>query len=106
SGIEICEVQLFHLANSIKNTEINHDIDAYLPSINEVFKDLSKDDLIKKVFSVEFSRFYNYYKNTKDLNVTSSESESRGGNSVRYFINIGAKDGFDWMSMKDFLRDL
>lgn len=105
-GMEICEVQLFHLANNIKNTEINHDIDAYLPSINEVLKDLSKEDLIKKVFSVEFSRFYNYYKNAKDLNAVSSGGESRSGASVRYFINIGAKDGFDWMSMKDFLRDL
>ncbi|MCB0372956.1 MAG: DbpA RNA binding domain-containing protein, partial [Muricauda sp.] len=25
--------------------------------------------------------------------------------SVRYFINIGERDGYDWMSLKDFLRD-
>src|SRR5690606_23588945 len=53
SGIEICEVQLFHLANSIKNTEINHDIDSYLPTIHEVLENISKEDLIKKVFTVE-----------------------------------------------------
>lgn len=109
-GMEICEVQLFHLANSIKNTEINHEIDMYLPNINEVLTDFSKEELIKKVFSVEFTRFYNYYKNAKDLNAASSEGRdfSEGGStdSVRYFINIGAKDDFDWMSLKDFLRDI
>lgn len=30
-GMEICRVQLFHLANDIKNTKINHDIEPYLP---------------------------------------------------------------------------
>lgn len=104
SGIEICEVQLFHLANSIKNTEINHDIDSYLPTIHEVLENISKEDLIKKVFTVEFSRFYNRYQNAKDLN--SPAHIQAGGDSVRYFINIGAKDGFDWMKLKDFLRDL
>jgi ATP-dependent RNA helicase DeaD len=107
SGIEICEVQLFHLANSIKNTAINHDIDTYLPSINEVLQELSKEELIKKVFSVEFTRFYNHYKNSKDLNADAKgNKESFGGDSVRFFLNIGSKDGFDWMTLKDFLRDL
>ena len=109
-GMEICEVQLFHLANSIKNTEINHDIDTYLPNINEVLADLSKEELIKKVFSVEFTRFYNYYKKTKDLNSVSGGNidyaESDGKDTTRYFINIGTKDDFDWMTLKDFLRDL
>ena len=104
NGMEICEVQLFHLANSIKDTEINHDIDAYLPSINEVLESFSKEDLIKKVFSVEFSRFYDRYKNAKDLN--SPAHIQAGGDSVRYFINIGSKDGFNWMQLKDFLRDV
>ena len=25
--------------------------------------------------------------------------------SVRYFLNLGSRDNFDWMSLKDFLRD-
>ncbi len=108
NGMEICEVQLFHLVNKIKNTEINHDIDAYLPSIEEVLMDFSKEDLIKKVFSVEFSRFYSRYKSAKDLNASEGRtSEDREvADTTRYFLNIGAKDGFDWMSLKDFLRDL
>ena len=106
SGMEICEVQLFHLANSIKGTEINHEIDPYLPNINEVLESFTKEELIKKVFSVEFTRFYNYYKKSKDLNVAEGRDYSQDGDSTRYFVNIGAKDDFDWMSLKDFLRDL
>lgn len=108
SGMEICEVQLFHLANSIKNTAINNEIAPYLPNINEVLADFSKEELIKKVFSVEFSRFFNYYKNAKDLNVSGDKGAAReeDSNSTRYFINIGARDDFNWMSLKDFLRDL
>ncbi len=108
SGMEICEVQMFHLANSIKDTKINHEIDAYLPNINEVLADFTKEELIKKVFSVEFTRFLNYYKNSKDLNITGERnfSEEENKDSTRYFLNIGNKDDFDWMSLKDFLRDL
>ncbi len=108
SGEEICQVQLFHLANDISKAEINHEIDSYLPSINEVLEDFSKEELIKKFFSVEFSRFHNYYKKSKDLN-TSNDRESNYGDdsgSTRYFINVGEKDGFDWMTLKDFLKDL
>src|SRR5690554_1218764 len=108
SGMEICEVQMFHLANTIKNTEINPEINAYLPNINEVLADFSKEDLIKKVFSVEFTRFLNYYKNSKDLNISGGDRNfsEDGGDSTRYFLNVGGKDDFDWMSLKDFLRDL
>ena len=112
-GSEICEVQLMSLANKIHNTEINHEIDKHLASINELFADTDKDELIKKFFSVEFTRFYNYYQKSKDLNVAESSSDRQGGrdfsrggkDSTRYFINVGGKDGFDWMKLKDFLKE-
>ncbi|GAA0733837.1 DEAD/DEAH box helicase [Aquimarina litoralis] len=107
SGEEICQVQLFHLANDIAKSEINHEIDSYLPSINEVLEDFSKEELVKKFFSVEFSRFHNYYKKAKDLNVSrdSGDSSRDRDGSTRYFINVGEKDGFDWMTLKDFLKE-
>ena len=109
SGMEICEVQLKALANKIHDTEINNEIEPYLNEINKLFEDVSKDELIKKFFSVEFTRFFNYYKKTKDLNSPSESSRSddyaKDDNSVRFFINIGSKDGYDWMKLKDFLRD-
>lgn len=111
TGIEICEVQLLHLANKIKQTHINHEIDRYLPTLQDLFVDDSKDELIKKFFSVEFTRFFDYYKKSKDINTQVDtlkdygDSESRSGGSVRYFINLGDRDGFDWMQLKDFLRE-
>ena len=107
SGMEICEVQLMSLAKKVHNTKVNTNIQNYLGDINSLFEDTSKDELIKKFFSVEFSRFYNYYQKTNDLNISESNDQHRGDtDSVRYFINVGKKDGFDWMSLKDFLRDI
>jgi len=42
--------------------------------------------------------------------VSASQSDERGGkdynsNATRYFINVGRKDGFDWMKLKDFLKE-
>ncbi len=114
TGMEICEIQLYHLASKIKNTEINKDVENYLPAIYDVLNGIDREELIKKMVSVEFTRFSNYYNKTKDLN-SSDMGERRKGRdqdasfssngSVRYFINVGERDGYDWMSLKDFLRD-
>ena len=121
SGMEICGIQLHHLANKIKETETNDDVDSYLPAINEILEGIDREELIKKLISAEFTRFSNYYNKSKDLNSSSDGGRDRDGGrersdgrrggktptsgSVRYFINIGEKDGYDWMSLKDFVRD-
>jgi ATP-dependent RNA helicase DeaD len=114
SGMEICEIQLLHLANKIKDTEVDHEIDNYLPAINEVLDGLTKEELIKKMVSVEFNRFINYYKKKRDLSGekgserserSSEPREIRAGDPVRYFVNIGSRDDFDWMQLKDFLKE-
>jgi len=118
SGIEICEIQLLHLANKIKDTEVDHEIDNYLPAINNVLEGLTKEELIKKMVSVEFNRFIAYYKKNRDISNQSSGSERRDRNdgeggqrefnnngAVRYFVNIGSRDNFDWMSLKDYLKE-
>jgi ATP-dependent RNA helicase DeaD len=116
TGIEICEIQLYHLASKIRNTKINDAVNNYLPAIHDVLDGIDREELIKKIISVEFTRFYAYYSRVKDLNSSDSTDRrddsraSRGGDtpsdgSVRYFINVGEKDGYDWMSLKDFLRD-
>jgi ATP-dependent RNA helicase DeaD len=107
--MDICEVQLKALAHKIHETEINHKIDNYLEEINALFENISKEDLIKKFFSVEFTRFYNYYEKAKNLNVPKGNDnfleKNASDNSARFFINIGKKDGYDWMKLKDFLKD-
>lgn len=113
SGMEIVEVQLMSLANKIHTTETNHEIDKHIESINTLFADTDKEELIKKFFSVEFNRFFNYYQKSKDLSVVESRGSERDGgrdfgkqtDESRYFINVGRKDGFDWMKLKDFLKE-
>ena len=122
TGMEICEIQLYHLANKIKDTKINADVENYLPAINDVLQGIDREELIKKIVSVEFTRFSNYYNKSKDLNSSDNGRDRdrdgdrdrsdgrRGGETptsgaVRYFINVGEKDGYDWMSLKDFIRD-
>jgi len=112
TGMEICEIQLYHLANKIKDTKINDDVDAYLPAINDVLEGIDREELIKKIVSVEFTRFFNYYNKSKDLNSSDNGRDRDNGRAeiptsgaVRYFVNVGERDGYDWMSLKDFIRD-
>ncbi|MGQ8870000.1 DEAD/DEAH box helicase [Myroides sp. TSA_177.3] len=110
SGIEICEIQLYHIANRIKNVAVSSEIDTFLPSIMELLEDLTTEELIKKVVSVEFNHLLEYYQKSGNslTNVGSSGRSSKEvptDGAVRFFLNLGAKDGFDWMSLKDYLRD-
>ena len=106
TGIEICEIQLYHLANNLKNVEVNPAIEDYLPAIYKELQHIDREELIKKIFAVEFTRFFNYYKNTEVLPEEDAKESRKGGDSgeVRYFINIGERDGYDWKTLKDFLK--
>lgn len=111
NGMEICEVQLLHLANKVKNTQVADEIDNYLPKIEELLGDISKEELIRKMFAVEFNRFIEYYKKNNTIDTPKASRKEAGefvpnaDGSVRYFLNLGARDNFDWMSLKDFLRE-
>ncbi|NND15915.1 MAG: DEAD/DEAH box helicase [Eudoraea sp.] len=114
TGLEICEIQLYHLANRVKETAIDNDVAGYLPAIYDVFEGITRDELINKMMSVEFRRFHDYYSKSKDLNSPDGRGESRQSKSrsksyssdtTRYFITLGERDGFDWKSLKDFIID-
>lgn len=104
-GEEVCERQLLHFMNRIKEVDIEENsIETYFEAINGELAELSREDIIKKFVSLEFNRFMEYYKNTPDLNMKSStqkraqrSSERSGGdsNEDRMFINVGKKDGID-----------
>lgn len=108
SGMDICENQLLNLANKVKETPIHPNLDPYLPALERLLKKESREDLIKKFFSVEFARFYDYYarKDSQNISDDSHEKSGTGEGAVRFFINLGERDGFSWMTLKDFLRDL
>lgn len=106
TGLQICEKQLLYLVNRIKNTSVNETaIQNFLPTIFENLKDLSKEELIKKLVWDEFNKFYTYYQNAPDINNKSNLDISSQKKSNRFFINLGEIDGFNWRSLKDFITN-
>lgn len=108
NGLEVCEKQLFHLVHKLHNVEVkDEEIESFLPAIYEELKDLSKEELIKRLISEEFNRFHEYYDNAPDLNIVKGSVDGAFGNSrtTRFFINMGHLDGFNIHSLKDFLAD-
>jgi len=76
NGKDICQKQLFNLIDNIKETEIaNSHIDSFLPQIYEMFEDMTKEEVLKKIVSTEFNRFLEYYRDAPDLNKTSDPRE-------------------------------
>ena len=76
-GNEIVEKRLYNLIDNIKHTDVDEkQIEPFLDNIFEKFEDLSREELIKKFVSVEFSRFLKYYKGARDINI---RADDRGG---------------------------
>ncbi|GAA4341333.1 DEAD/DEAH box helicase [Mucilaginibacter gynuensis] len=108
SGFDVCEKQLFALVHKVHNVQVNEQqIEQYIPRIMDEFKDLTKEDVIKRFASLEFNRFLDYYKNAPDLNATYEEGRTRDGlgeraprergssEYTRLFINLGSVDDFN-----------
>lgn len=95
TGREVCEKQLFHMIDRIEKIDVNETaIDSFLPMIYPKLEWLDREELIKKFVSIEFNRFLDYYKNSKDLNaVDNGDDRKRSIKYERMFINLGRKDG-------------
>jgi len=119
---EICKKQLYKVMDDIMKTDVDEDLIApYMPDINRQFEYVDKEDIIKKMVSITFGRFLDYYKNAPEIvkPTTSRKGSSddhkgksdgrRRGNGGergqrgprkaesgfrRLFINIGKADGF------------
>lgn len=112
SGQEICQQQLIKVIDDIEKVKVNEEeIETFLPGIYRKLDWLDKEDLIKRVVSLEFNRFLDYYKNAPEIeqpkaNEKKSETkESRKGDKekvgrkaekgyTRLFLNLGKTDGF------------
>lgn len=105
-GNDILKAQLYHYIDRLRSTKVDHgEITDFMPGIEEMLSDLSKEDLIKKFVSMEFNKLLAYYKGSEDINATkdsrrekSSKKDRRSRNSdlnyTRYFLNVGSKDRF------------
>ena len=105
SGKDICKAQIIHLAKEIESTSVDPEIESYMEQIKAHLTDLDREELIRKIFSVEFARFNAYYQKEGNELFSSKDARSSSKDEVRFFINIGEKDGLNWKSLKDFIRD-
>ena len=116
SGKEICEQQLIKVIDDIEKVKVNEEeIETFLPGIYRKWEWLSKEDLIKRVVSMEFNRFLEYYSNAPEIETpgvkeqreadkenkrknhgTDKEKTSRKAEKgfARLFLNMGKTDGF------------
>lgn len=104
SGKEVCENQLFHIVQNIREQEIHQkEIEPFLPKILESLKDLSKEELITRFASTEFNRFLSYYRNARDINYSTAKRKQEDGGGMKpgrsggrmeaLFLGAGDKDG-------------
>ena len=115
NGFDVCEKQLFALVHKVHNVEVNEaQIEQYIPRIMDEFKDLEKEDIIKRFASLEFNRFLEYYQNAPDLNASGLDERTgdRGDRSfrsstsvgfTRLFMNLGSVDDFTRGDMLGFI---
>ena len=114
AGKEICEQQLIKVIDDIEKVKVNEeDIEAFLPNIYRKFEWLSKEDLIKRVVSMEFNRFLEYYRNAPEIEQPKANEKDSSGKKkkdrgsdkektsrkaekgyARLFLNMGKTDGF------------
>lgn len=112
SGQEICQQQLIKVIDDIEKVKVNEEeIETFLPGIYRKLDWLDKEDLIKRVVSLEFNRFLDYYKNAPEIEQPKADEkkseakESRKGDKekvgrkaekgyTRLFLNLGKTDGF------------
>ena len=107
SAEEICKKQLYKVMDQIVKTDVNDDeIAPFLQDINRYFEFIDKDELIKKIVSLEFGKFLAYYADAPEIEAPVKEKEKKPQSDrekrmnkaqkgfKRLFINLGKKDGF------------
>ena len=107
SAEEICKKQLYKVMDQIVKTDVDdEEIAPFIQDINRYFEYIDKDDLIKKIVSMEFGKFLAYYADAPELEkvVVTKEKKPQSDKQKlqnkaakgykRLFINLGRRDGF------------
>ena len=108
-GKDICEIQLMSLIEKIVDSEVNSDIEKFIPSIMEKVSHLNREDLLKQIVSLEFSRFLSFYNNTKDLSPENNRNKNKKERAEkgysRFFINLGKKHNLKPQNLIGIIND-
>ncbi|MGP1437221.1 MAG: DEAD/DEAH box helicase [Phocaeicola sp.] len=112
TGKQICEQQLLKVIDDVEKVKVNEDeIKDFLPDVYRKWEWLSKEDLIKRMVSLEFNRFLEYYSNADEVESLTLETKKEKSvrkdrcaererrthtaekGYTRIFITLGKKDG-------------
>lgn len=129
TGDAICEKQLFAFADKIEKVKVNEDeIGRLLPDVYRRLDWLEKEDIIKRIVSMEFNRLIDYYRDAEEIETPSDrysredrgtrgnsrdrfESRGAGGSRSaekgysRLFINMGRTDGVNPATLMGLIND-
>lgn len=127
-GDDICEKQLFNFVDQIEKVKVNEEeISRLLPSIFKKLDWLQKEDIIKRIVSLEFNRIIEYYQQAEEIeqptdrggredrsertrnrkrdNKDSSRPRRAEEGYSRFFINLGTMDGLNPANLMGFIND-
>ena len=129
SAEEICKKQLYKVMDQIVKADVDEEqIGPFMQDISRYFEYIDKDDLIKKIVSLEFGKFLDYYKNAPEIQTLPQPLSAREGRNrskgdkrstpltdregqrggspgfTKLFINLGKKDGFYPGELMQFLN--
>lgn len=107
SGHAICEKQLFSFVDQIEKVKVNEEeIASMMPSVFRKLEWLEKEDIIKRLISLELNRMLDYYRDAdeiEDVDERKAAPEDRKERGThrhkaetgykRFFLNFGKADG-------------
>ena len=111
SAEEICKKQLYKVMDQIVKTDVDdEEIAPFMQDINRYFEYIDKEEIIKKIVSLEFGKFLAYYADAPEIEIVKEEKGRRKEEREqsdkqkrmnkaqpgyhRLFINLGKRDGF------------
>ena len=108
SAEEICKKQLYKVMDQIVKTDVDdEEIAPFMQDINRYFEYIDKEELIKKIVSLEFGKFLAYYAEAPEIEAVVPDRKEKKPQSDkqklqnkaqkgyrRLFINLGKRDGF------------
>ena len=108
---EICKKQLYKVMDQIVKTDVDdEEIAPFMDDISRYFEYIDKEEIIKKIVSLEFGKFLAYYADAPEIEKPVAEKGRKREDRVqtdrqkrankpqkgyaRLFINLGKRDGF------------
>ncbi len=111
-GDEVCERRLMAAINRVKDAEVLEEgISPYMSAVEIAFDGMTKEDLIKRLVSMEFDKTLRFYDNAPDLNASEGRGDRgdrgdrRERDGERFSINLGKVDGLDRQALLGYLEE-